>query len=302
MVANKRRARFAAITIAILAMHWPLLGQESVQDLAESVHRFADYLVAEGDYLRAAAEYRRYLFLSSANTTSTAEEPALRESLQVRLRMGQCYVCGGLPEAAREHLDAVLNAGSSSELQDLRRSAAYTIGYSLMQMGDFQGAIAALSVPLVTGDREAAFLAAVNHALLADWPAVIDTVTPIATDAAASGLLELARSADSTERKRPFVAGLLSAFLPGVGKMYAGEAADGLFSLTSIGLLGGLTYLGFSQDGIRSVRGWTYGSLGALFYLGNIYGSVQSARRTNERLDEAYRSDARRFVPPCRVE
>ena len=47
----------------------------------------------------------------------------------------------------------------------------------------------------------------------------------------------------------------------------------------------GRAYDGYSDKGTRSVKGWIYGTIGTIFYLGNIYGSVVAVRIQNERLE-----------------
>lgn len=82
--------------------------------------------------------------------------------------------------------------------------------------------------------------------------------------------------------KNPALAMTLSAIVPGSGKIYAGKWKDGLFSLLFVASNGYASYRGFAQNGIRSPYGWVFGSLGMGFYLGNIHGSGQAAKKHNE--------------------
>ncbi len=87
---------------------------------------------------------------------------------------------------------------------------------------------------------------------------------------------------DSTLRaekhRSPFVAGLYSTVLPGLGKVYAGKSKQGIAAFLPILSLGLLTYEGLRKDGPRSARFIGFGSLFTLFYLGNIWGSVLSVK------------------------
>jgi len=87
---------------------------------------------------------------------------------------------------------------------------------------------------------------------------------------------------DSTLRaekhRSPFVAGLYSAILPGLGKVYAGKPKQGIAAFLPILSLGLLTYEGLRKDGPRSTRFIGFGSLFTLFYVGNIWGSVLSVK------------------------
>ena len=100
-------------------------------------------------------------------------------------------------------------------------------------------------------------------------------------------------------RKSPLMAGILSSFVPGLGKIYAGEYGDGIQSLAFIGLLGTLSALSFRSDGIDSIRGWIYASAGAVLHVGNIYGSVVSAGRFNGLQEETLLQDVRDTIPLC---
>lgn len=85
------------------------------------------------------------------------------------------------------------------------------------------------------------------------------------------------------KRRSPFVAGLYSAVLPGLGKVYAGKPKQGIAAFLPILSLGLLTYEGLRKDGPRSARFIGFGSLFTLFYVGNIWGSVLSVKvRRNE--------------------
>jgi len=84
------------------------------------------------------------------------------------------------------------------------------------------------------------------------------------------------------ERKSELLAGLSSAVIPGAGKAYCGHSTDALFSFIMVGLMGWQAYENFREDGIGSVRGWIYGTIGGVFYLGNIYGSIAAAKIYNE--------------------
>ena len=78
-------------------------------------------------------------------------------------------------------------------------------------------------------------------------------------------------------RKSPWVAGALSAVVPGLGRVYIGRWPDGMMSFLLVGLTGALAAQGFYEDGRESVRGWILGSVAALLYVGNVYGSAIGA-------------------------
>ncbi|MCD5383470.1 hypothetical protein LR066_01750 [candidate division WOR-3 bacterium] len=95
------------------------------------------------------------------------------------------------------------------------------------------------------------------------------------------------RCDNSKSEKSPAIAGLLSSVVPGAGKIYSGRSIDGIQSFITVGAAALQAYLGFRKDGIRSIRGWISSSVGVVFYLGNIYGSVIAARIHNEEKRDA---------------
>ena len=94
---------------------------------------------------------------------------------------------------------------------------------------------------------------------------------------------ELTQQALETKRKSPALAGIMSAVIPGTGRFYSKDWKDGIVSMFFAGAMGFQAYRGFSKSSIKSTRGWIYGGIGFGFYLGNIYGSVQSAKFYNKK-------------------
>jgi len=88
--------------------------------------------------------------------------------------------------------------------------------------------------------------------------------------------------------KSPYLASGMSMIVPGLGKVYTKDYADGIVTFLFVVTNAYQAYRGFKEDGVKSVYGWIFGSIGAGFYLGNIYGSFKSARKHNTRIEKAY--------------
>lgn len=90
--------------------------------------------------------------------------------------------------------------------------------------------------------------------------------------------------------KSPFKAGLFSTLVPGSGRFYTKDWKNGILSFLFIAGTGWQSYSRFKKNGASSAGGWIYGGLSLGFYLGNIYGSVFSAKKYNltqkNRIDE----------------
>jgi hypothetical protein len=85
------------------------------------------------------------------------------------------------------------------------------------------------------------------------------------------------------KHKSPAAAGLLSTLIPGLGRWYARDLKDGIVSLLFTAGMGIQAYRGFDKLGFNKPRGYIYGAVATGFYLGNIYGSVQSAKAYNRK-------------------
>ena len=96
--------------------------------------------------------------------------------------------------------------------------------------------------------------------------------------------------------KKPPIALALSTVLPGLGRFYTKQWKDGLVSLGIIGSLGFAAYRNFRRNGNQSVLGWVYGGLATGFYLGNLYGSWQSAHRFNDHQSEEILDETERLI------
>ena len=91
------------------------------------------------------------------------------------------------------------------------------------------------------------------------------------------------------KRKSPALAGLMSAVIPGTGKMYAGYTGQGIAALVMVSILGVSTaesyYRPFGKSekkGFKSPEFITFGSLFTIFYVGNIWGSSLSVKLARE--------------------
>jgi hypothetical protein len=95
-------------------------------------------------------------------------------------------------------------------------------------------------------------------------------------------LRHLSEKAARTKFKSPVIAAGFSAIIPGTGKFYTKNWADGVVSMLFVVANAWQAYRGFNDHGIRSTYGWTFASLSASFYIGNIFGAVKAAKRYNK--------------------
>ena len=74
-------------------------------------------------------------------------------------------------------------------------------------------------------------------------------------------------------RRSPVLAALMSAVIPGSGKVYAGQTGPGVASFIAVGSLAAITAEQWKHHGVKDWRTIVAGSLCGIFYIGNIYGS-----------------------------
>jgi len=82
--------------------------------------------------------------------------------------------------------------------------------------------------------------------------------------------------------KKMWLAGLMSAIIPGSGKMYAGKTGEGIASMLMVASTGLVTWENHRKLGIKNFKTILFGSILTVFYVGNIYGSVFSVKISNE--------------------
>lgn len=105
-----------------------------------------------------------------------------------------------------------------------------------------------------------------------------------------------------TKRRSPFVAGLLSTAVPGLGKIYAGKTGQGLTNFFVSGILGLSAYEQYRKVGLESPQFYIFASLFTAFYIGNIYGSVYSVNvQYNEQIEDLHNAIVFQLHIPVRT-
>ena len=91
-----------------------------------------------------------------------------------------------------------------------------------------------------------------------------------------TSLIKYADTLRNYPKKSAFLAGLMSALVPGSGKIYTGKTGQGVAAFLEIAALGGATAEYYFRSGPKSAGFIIFGSLFSLFYIGNIWGSALS--------------------------
>lgn len=252
----------------------------------ENVLKFADHLFNQGDYLRAIGEYQRHLFY----------EPVDKEEIQYKIAL--CYRLGGKSEESIMAFQNLLSVSSNSRFVS---SAYYQIGVSYFLIDQFEESVGFLktSLPHISDIRynsEAQQVIGLSYLMQREWVSAEKTFSNLQR----SDVIEIREKATTYSlyaqqgrqlpRRSPLLAGIMSTIIPGSGRFYTGRINDAITSIITVGITGWQAYDGFRRDGISSVKGWTLGTLSGIFYFGNIYGSVISARIYNDHVAEEFLS------------
>lgn len=109
-------------------------------------------------------------------------------------------------------------------------------------------------------------------------------------------LYSIAYEAAHDNYKSPFLAGVMSAIVPGTGKFYVGRYVDGLISLVFVGIMTYQAGRFFKVYGVDSVPAWIYTGLGGLYYSANIFGTVKAAKEYNQTKTQKYVDKTNRII------
>jgi len=248
----------------------------------ENTLKFANYLFEQKEYKRAAFEYQRYTFISSSSSDS------------IDFKIGLCYYQANSMQTAIDYWRSHMNMIADSDWQNKTR---FYIAYSLFKQRKFDEENS--YVKTILSEKSSGNLIIHARALLfcsrllqRDWTSAQKHLTGHKTtqlsDTSRSRFKDLLHEGKTLKYKNPLLAASLSSVVPGLGKVYSGRAIDGIFSFLLHGFMFWQAWSGFSQDNIRSTKGWFFSGLGSVFYMGNIYGSYISAKIHNKKLSHAY--------------
>lgn len=91
-------------------------------------------------------------------------------------------------------------------------------------------------------------------------------------------LKKLLEDLNHQKKKSMFTAGLLSAIVPGSGKIYAGRMGEGISAFLMTAGMALVTYENFRKDGWKDPKTIFFGTIFTTFYIGNIWGSALSVK------------------------
>ncbi len=241
------------------------------------VKKFADYLFCQKDYLRSFYEYRNYIRTQKDDTVRFKMALVLRKLKRYDEALtyfkGLFFNSDFNDDARNEYFKTLFVA-------DRLNLVLQNAGNSFYQTED------SLSVPLKLS---------LTAALLSK-PKLPDSslFSRAFSSPAFKEMIAFYDKRKSLPYKAPATAALLSAVLPGAGKIYTENYGDGITAFLFTTVLGYLSYDNFRAH--HQFRAWLFTGLTALFYGGNIYGSYAAAQIFNAKVRFNFAEEVKSFL------
>lgn len=238
--------------------------------------RFANHLYAEKDYLRVIGEYKEILKTADNDT--------------IRFRFANSFLSIGRYDEAAQNFK-ILFVGSK-----LEEEAKLFYYQSLFFSKDFNAFQTNYDSRINFPQKYSLTIDRLNSATYflskTNLPSETVLIKPF-EDSLQTKLIYYYQMIKNPPKKNSVTAALLSAAIPGAGKVYTGELTDGLIAFSATLLSGFLAVNNFQHD--HNFRGWLFTGLTAFFYGGSIYGSASSAQIYNARLQFNLDSEIKLF-------
>ncbi len=258
---------------------------------SDDVLALADWLLEQKSYHEAITEYKRFVFFN----------PEGGNAAYAFHKMGLAYRLEHKWEEAVDALKASILATEDPRVADERR---ITLATTLMASGNYSLARLELlkvsETPLRPGS---VYFYGIASLYMSDWDDARDAFGQFYSRYADGQMTDRAEEIErvlvgvETSYKSPRLARFLSAIMPGLGQMYAGDWRDGLNALVLNGLA-----IGFIANAIhrKDYRDATLiSSISVRYYTGNIYNAEVDVRKYNESLD---RESAMRILQLIRAD
>lgn len=240
----------------------------------ENLKKFADYLFCEGDYLRAIEQYG---LLKDHSASDTTDFKMMLGYSKLALYKESNKYFNGIDDKSNFYSDAYLLSLKNKLISEPGVISIPSIqSFSSLQMKSFNKltTISMLYTDEFDITRE-------------------KFISPFDEDESNS-ITAFYDFKVEPPYKSPTLAGVLSAIIPGSGKMYVGEWGDGITALAVTSLFAFLAFDNFRAD--HTTHAWIFTGLGAFFYAGNIYGSVAFAQIFNARIDFEFNDGLKLFL------
>ena len=248
---------------------------------------FADSLFQEGDYLNAAHEYKRLLFL----------HPDTPQSDFIAFRIAASYQNAGKLKNAIHAYQFLIDTYPESRL--VARAKNNVAQCQILSGNSDQGL---QSLKRFLGEHGESTLAPRAHFTIGllhidrwEWTEATKVwrASPLAYPGSpfaeiSNRLAEQVKNMEALPRRSPVIAGTLSVLVPGSGQVYTGRTVDGIYAFISVAVFGSASF--YYADQGRYEVAIPVGMLGVFLYGNSIYQSIQNARSFNGQQEQLFRN------------
>ena len=234
--------------------------------------KYANYLYNNKEFALALNEFKRILFIDSLN-------------IQANIKIHDSYIRLGKYSEGIHYSNQVHAALVKNDTLAILR------GKLLLLNGNFPQFNSEIAHDSFLSPGELVFLKMSEDVFQKNWKSAEKSLADAEKYPYLSPYIPIVKKAASIKYKKPAVSLMMSAIVPGSGKVYSGYWKDGLVSFLFVGISAWQSYRGFSQKGVNSVYSWIMGGISLSFYSGNIYGSVKAANKKNYELNHAILDD-----------
>lgn len=264
------------ILLLIVPLHY---AQEKQVDFNSqtNIKKFADYLFCDKDYLRAANEYQRL--------------NAYKKNDTIIFKTGLSYLFIGDYRSSIDNFAGIPFSSSLYKTSNLEQMKARYL------LGDYSGLRAFYKNNFFDEDTSSGSGKKLFNFsyLLTDNELPRKEMFIIPFDPSDKEKLS---SFYDWKKDPPYkssvVAGILSAIVPGSGKIYTGDISDGVVSFLVTGIFAFLAYDNFRAN--HDTRAWIFSGLTAFFYGGNVYGSIAAAQIHNAKITFEFNDGLNVFI------
>lgn len=237
---------------------------------------FGKYLYSEKDYLRAINEYREYLKSENNDT--------------VQLKFAECFLRIGRYDEAAENFKALF---FNSDFEDEAKLSFFKSHFLSKNFSLFRDLT---EKEIYYSEKYSRYINRLRFiTYFFDNSALPDTNQFFSAfdDSNYTYIKKFYLMKKFPQYKNQNKAAILSAIIPGLGKIYVGEISDGLTAFIATGLLAFLSANNFKND--HNFRGWLFGGLSILSYAGNIYGSIAAAQIYNAKVKFNFDNEVKNY-------
>jgi tol-pal system protein YbgF len=249
---------------------------------SEEQYQFARQTMEKGEYLRAVAEFERFIHFF----------PNEEKVPQAQYLIGVCYLKGKEYALAREALEDVYRSYSG---RPVAGKALFLMGESYYRQGLQKEAQAVFkkvieTYPHLDVKHAAQYRLAWSRMKSDQWREASETFMMVEKGSPlypnSQDLAKLSLKGETLPYKKPATAGVL-AILPGLGHLYCERPKDALVAFLLNGLTVWAAIEAFDED--LQVLGSLLLLLEVGWYAGNIYSAVNSAHKYNRKVRNDFR-------------